>query len=160
MIKRSIYLKLAAWLPAIIMAYIISGFSAQDGEHSQGLSNKIAGYIVEFAKSSELIEGIEGNENLYIEKLQVPIRKGAHMAEYAVFSACCYFALWVWSLKRNYRYFAAVLIAFLYAATDEIHQLFVPGRTGQLKDVFIDTLGAILMMLILYLINKMSKKKG
>lgn len=35
------------------------------------------------------------------------------------------------------------LIAVLYAASDEIHQLFVPGRSGQLSDVILDSAGAL-----------------
>ena len=35
------------------------------------------------------------------------------------------------------------LIAALYAASDEIHQLFVPGRSGQLSDVILDSAGAL-----------------
>ncbi|UYJ41604.1 MAG: VanZ family protein [Lachnospiraceae bacterium] len=34
------------------------------------------------------------------------------------------------------------MIAVLYACTDEYHQLFVPGRSGQLRDVMIDAVGA------------------
>ena len=44
--------------------------------------------------------------------------------------------------KESKYLFLAILASALYACTDELHQLFVPGRTGQIFDVFVDTLGA------------------
>jgi VanZ family protein len=40
----------------------------------------------------------------------------------------------------------AIITAILYGASDEIHQSFVPSREGTLRDVFIDTLGILLMV--------------
>ena len=47
--------------------------------------------------------------------------------------------------RRKFRkeMFLPWLIAALYAASDEIHQLFVPGRSGQLSDVILDSAGAL-----------------
>ena len=44
--------------------------------------------------------------------------------------------------KRN-RKMKALLFATLYACSDEIHQLFVVGRSGALIDVFVDMIGMI-----------------
>ena len=44
--------------------------------------------------------------------------------------------------KESKYLFLTILASALYACTDEFHQLFVPGRTGQIFDVFVDTLGA------------------
>lgn len=52
----------------------------------------------------------------------------------------------------------SVLLSFLYACTDEIHQIFVPGRSAQFRDVLIDTLGASFGALITYLIIKLFTK--
>ena len=44
---------------------------------------------------------------------------------------------------RGYRHILfSAIVCVLYAATDEIHQLFVPGRGGQIRDVLIDSIGA------------------
>ena len=55
----------------------------------------------------------------------------------------------------------SVLSTALYAVTDEIHQLFVPGRSGQITDVILDScgglIGAVLSATILYLIRKRKK---
>lgn len=52
----------------------------------------------------------------------------------------------------------SILLSLLYACTDEIHQIFVPGRSAQFRDVLIDTLGASFGTLIAYLIIKLITK--
>lgn len=52
---------------------------------------------------------------------------------------------WSWPLAR-----LAMCVAALYAATDELHQAFVPSRTGSAIDVLIDSAGAILGVIALY----------
>ncbi|MDE6730536.1 MAG: VanZ family protein [Oscillospiraceae bacterium] len=67
------------------------------------------------------------------------VRKAAHFTEYAVLGCLFYFNL-------NYKksgFLLAVLLTGLYACTDEFHQLFVSGRSGQLRDVAIDTCGGL-----------------
>jgi VanZ family protein len=43
----------------------------------------------------------------------------------------------------------ALVLASTYAATDEFHQLFVPGRHGAVRDWMIDTLGALTATVVL-----------
>ena len=46
----------------------------------------------------------------------------------------------------------AFLLGTVYAITDEIHQLFVPGRSGEIRDVLIDSSGVLLGVFIIYLL--------
>mgnify|MGYP003309055667 FL=1 len=66
-------------------------------------------------------------------------------------------------LTRVNTYLYSIIICFIYACTDEIHQLYVVGRTGQFIDVLIDTIGALLGCLVFYIgskiINKNRKRK-
>ena len=48
----------------------------------------------------------------------------------------------------------------LYASTDEIHQLFVPGRSGMVRDVFIDSIGGIIGVGITFIYENIKKKKS
>ena len=63
--------------------------------------------------------------------------------------------------NNNLALFIVLLSAFCYSLTDEFHQLFVNGRTGQFSDCLIDTSGAILGILLFKIIliikNKLSK---
>ena len=52
----------------------------------------------------------------------------------------------------------SILFSFLYACTDELHQIFVPGRSAQFRDVLIDTLGASFGIAITYLTIKFFTK--
>ena len=70
------------------------------------------------------------------------LRKLAHLAEYAILGALLDRAL------RRPQLVVAVALAGLYAVTDEVHQLFVEGRHGSPLDVAIDTLGALLGVLL------------
>jgi VanZ family protein len=47
------------------------------------------------------------------------------------------------------------ILCFLYACSDEIHQLYVPGRSGNIKDVFVDSIGISLVLVVYYF-----KKRG
>jgi VanZ family protein len=73
----------------------------------------------------------------------VILRKFAHIAEYAILTALLFWALQVHLASRTYGLFMAVVIALLYAFSDEWHQSFVPGREGSLRDVGTDSLGVI-----------------
>ena len=72
------------------------------------------------------------------------VRKTAHFTEYAILGILFYFFYrQTLPQKNGLRLFVlAILSSFLYACTDEIHQLFIPGRSGQFTDVLVDTLGA------------------
>lgn len=63
------------------------------------------------------------------------------------------------ALRRNgtkgyKRIVFALPICILYAASDEIHQIFVPGRAAQVKDVFIDSAGASVGILMYWVISR------
>lgn len=98
-------------------------------------------------------------------KIDYPVRKTAHATEYMILSICLFgtFA----DAKIRKKILSQMLAwgtATLYAATDEIHQLFVGGRAGRVKDVMIDSSGALTGMLIIgiivLIINKSKNKKN
>ena len=64
------------------------------------------------------------------------LRKGAHLAEYAV--------LGLLLMRALGQQLPALAVAIAYAATDEVHQHFVAGRHGSPLDVAIDTVGLLL----------------
>lgn len=141
-------LKICVWIPAILMAAVIFGFSGQDGESSGSLSRKAANVIVDFADSIHLVDVRWNGREQLVEKLQLPIRKAAHVTEYALLAALIYIALAVDGLKWKFTGCAAFCISVLFACSDEFHQLFVPGRNGAAADVLIDAAGILLAAVI------------
>lgn len=83
-------------------------------------------------------------EEQLIEKLNKPLRKCMHASEYFVLSILIFNCLKTFKISGWKTVIIPIGIAFLYACTDEFHQLFVAGRTSQFTDVLIDTSGAIL----------------
>ena len=83
-----------------------------------------------------------------IEILNFTIRKLAHITEYFILT------LLVYSLSKEYtknekkRIIISILFSMIYSCTDELHQNFVPGRTGVYKDCLIDSIGCIIFLLI------------
>jgi VanZ family protein len=69
------------------------------------------------------------------------LRKGAHMTEYAILA--------VLLVRATGSYAWAFAFAVAYAASDEVHQLFVRGRHGSPIDVAIDAVGALIGITLL-----------
>lgn len=127
---------------------LIFGMSSQNGEESGGLSKKVSEIICSvFIPDFEDLPGAE--QELYISKLNYPVRKCAHMTEYCIL-AILYYCTLVSITKRAW---VRIVISFtgatLYAVTDEIHQLFVGGRAGAFTDVLFDSAGALLGLIII-----------
>ncbi len=93
------------------------------------------------------------------QKIEGPVRKAAHMTEYGVLAFFIYVWIGKWMNAGLKRYLSALLISALYAASDEIHQLFIPGRSGRVTDVLIDSSGALIVIVICALADSVSNKK-
>ncbi len=85
----------------------------------------------------------------FVESIDHQVRKSAHASEYCVLGVLAFFVFYDNKKERRSFYIKALTLSFLYAVTDEIHQLFVSGRSGQFSDVLIDTAGAALGLLFL-----------
>jgi VanZ family protein len=78
----------------------------------------------------------------YFGEIDVLIKKGGHAIGYAML-ALAYFTALPPRLSIGYRIVMAFFMTILFALSDEFHQSFVEGRTSSLRDVVIDSLGAI-----------------
>ena len=126
-------------------------FSSQDNVQTNTLSikftEKIAATVFSgySAMSEDMKTAVVSEMNLYI-------RKTAHFSLYFFMSMVIYLFFAV--LRRKYLFsgIISILICFMYASLDEFHQKFVPGRTPLVKDVMIDTSGAILGSILCFMI--------
>jgi VanZ family protein len=131
---------LRAWLPVIGMCVVIFLFSMDS--HSMQHSNWVLAHLLKFF-------GVFTPWRL--ARLSYPFRKFAHLSVYAVLALLTYRAF---ALDRGLVFHAraawlAMLFCAFYAATDEFHQSFVPGRTPAFHDVVVDVCGAGLALLFL-----------
>lgn len=151
--------KILVWIPPVVIAMSIFGFSSQNAEESSGLSTKAAIAIIRFADDSHIVDVNDKNETEFIENLQYPIRKCAHMTEYMIFTLSVLFALFVWGVRNKLLYIEAFAVSVIFASTDEFHQLFVPGRSGMVSDVLIDSTGAAIGLFIVWGVGNIIRKR-
>lgn len=129
-------------IPVLVFMAVIFAFSARTAEQSMENSDAVVDILLEIGQQENKISQPEGKE-IY-QTLVVLVRKGAHMAEYAVLCMLAALHLTCWGLAGKKLALCSVIFSALYAASDEFHQLFVEGRSGQATDVLIDTMGAVL----------------
>ncbi|MDO5376771.1 MAG: VanZ family protein [Clostridia bacterium] len=130
--------KLRAWALCFIWMAVIFAMSTMPGD----VSGEQSGTVVEILSQALEQLGISYPETSPLS-LELLIRKGAHMAEYAVL---------FWLYRRALRLSGArcpgrmaLLLCALYASSDEFHQVFTEGRGPSPVDVAIDTADAALM---------------
>ena len=90
------------------------------------------------AESNWLIRLIPGLGEEEVIQLSFYVRKCAHFLEYTLLGSSIYMAA-----AGRRRAALSWLIAAAYAVSDEIHQIFIPGRSCELRDICIDSLGAL-----------------
>lgn len=136
--------KYIKWFLVFAWMILIFLFSSESGIDSTETSQFFVEKVEPFF--THLIPGIS------FELITMIIRKMAHFFLYFVLGilvGSVTFANKKWCIL-------SLLICLIYACTDEIHQVFVPGRSGQLKDVFIDLIGSSVGI---YLYNWFRRKK-
>ena len=90
----------------------------------------------------------------FVEKYDHPVRKAAHVTEYAILAFLISMALFESDASKNIkkkRFFISWIISALYAVSDELYQHFVPGRSCEIKDMCIDSSGAAIGVCLAFL---------
>ena len=152
--KKSIFIVLLVlWMGFI---FSMSCENAEESSNTSGQTIKVVlSTVPEFEKQPE-----EVKVNI-IEELQFIVRKSAHFIGYMILGILASGLILQYE-NINKKYPLAFLICVIYAISDEIHQLFVPGRAGQVRDVLIDSagslLGIILVMAFVKILIKFNKK--
>ncbi|HEU6448431.1 MAG TPA: VanZ family protein [Verrucomicrobiae bacterium] len=149
--KFQLFLKF--WLPVLIWMVLIFSFSsdAHSYEHSSRFFEPFLRWLFPHLAQSQ------------IEIIHHLCRKCCHLGEYAILALLIFRALnrsqnlppWSWP-----RVLGALLIVFLYAGTDEFHQVFVPTRTPHFTDVLIDTAGGAVGLLGFWILKERGKTRN
>lgn len=90
--------------------------------------------------------------------LDIILRKIAHATEFGVLTYLIYLSFIDFKLSAKKSLLLALILAFLYAASDEFHQSFVPGREMALLDFLVDATGASLSFYLI-LISRLKDRK-
>lgn len=132
----------------VLWTWLIFSFSSQDGGESSGLSRKVVEF---FVKDPDLVN-----------KIEPYARKIAHFSEYGLGGILfiSLFSTYNWTDRRKIT--TSILLGAWYAIMDELYQLMIPGRSGALKDVYIDSLGiatgVIGMLIVIKIFEKLKNK--
>lgn len=139
--------RLLRWFLVLINMIVIFMFSAQNGQES----GQVSGFVGQLM------------EKIIIAKWffqVIPLRKAAHFTIYFLLGILVIRALWLHKNTLRQRVVTAAAFCFLYACSDEFHQSFVPGRAASIRDVLIDTSGAltgIIVLLVLINVRRVTK---
>ena len=140
------------WLPVLFwMALVFSASAdAQSFHHSSIYFEPLLRWLFPHLPPSQ------------IEAIHHAFRKCCHLTEYAILAWLFWRGIrkpvkndprpWRWSEAG-----LALAIVFAYAASDELHQAFVPTRTAQVSDVLVDTSGGAAGLLLLWMRHKFFK---
>ncbi len=149
--KRRMKSNVAGILAVLWMA-VIFAFSAQPKEESSRVSEEVSESLLNV--TGWLFRLNIDEERVYeiARALERFVRKGAHMTEFAILAVLLYLWIGRWRMPRLRQYVIAVMLALLYAGSDEFHQLFVEGRAGLLSDVLVDGTGAAVGLALFILV--------
>ena len=142
------------WVITIVWAIIIFCFSGQTAEQSKKISTTVSDKVVEIVP--ELKTELRKDQEMLLAATKVIVRKIAHGVLFFVLAILVLPLLQTYPKMLKFAYLAAFIICVLYAAGDELHQHFVPGRAALLADMGIDAAGSFLGLSISYVIKKLS----
>lgn len=129
-------MKIFSWAAVIVWMALIFYLSHQPATESNEQSTGITEIII------TTLENLVPNAEIDIRGFHHMVRKNAHFIAYFILGVLVINSLRV-SGVRGYRSMVLALgICVLYAISDEVHQLFIPGRSGEVSDVLIDSAGA------------------
>ena len=144
-----VYKKWISFILLIVVIFIIFYFSNQEGEQSNQISDSLA----ETMRIQVEIDRIPlGGQPLMFG---LSLRKYAHIFLYGLVGIFTFFSLG----QRKLRPVIAVIICYVFAVFDELHQYFIPGRTAQFSDTLIDMCGFFPAILGCWAINVLWKQK-
>lgn len=159
------YMLFFAWIGLMVLIFWFSNIPADEStEQSLTIGKFICSLVVngfdEMSASAQIDQA---------KLIDHAVRKSAHFCEFAALGALTFNSAYLIfnslkvrkrvNLRKGYLLIFSILWCILYAATDEVHQLFVEGRYGSPLDVLLDTAGSVTAMLIIILIKKNIDKR-
>ncbi len=149
--KKKLILRYVFLVLSVGMMGLIFFFSSQSGAQSSSASGSVAAWVQKVL-GSFLPEG-------FVEWCVANLRKGAHVFLYACLGAFFSVFFFTFSCKEWLYWLLPFAVCFVYACSDELHQLFVPERVGAFTDVFIDAIGFTLSCGIANGVRRLRTKK-
>lgn len=138
--KRIIY-----GILVIVWMVLVFVFSSQNGEESKRTSGYFSDKVVQIIASVKTDINVEDTEEI----ISFIIRKMAHFSIYFVGGILIFNFVNTFPLKLRNVMLLAFVLGCVYSISDEIHQLFISERAGQIRDVLIDSTGVLIAILLM-----------
>jgi VanZ family protein len=141
---------------------VIFSFSQQSGKESAELSGEITEEVVHLIV--ENYDQLSPEQQIDAkEQISFVVRKLAHFTEYLILGLLLFQLVRTYTIKRSKEALISWGVGTLYAASDELHQMFSDGRSPQVRDVCIDSAGVLtgvlVTLLFLYFYERAIDKK-
>jgi VanZ family protein len=134
-----------AWTAVVIWMAVIFVFSHQTGQQSGQLSNSLARLLTKILQRPD--------DPAAISRLEGILRMLAHGGVFFILGLLTCWAFSETSTAHLRNALLTFIVCALYAASDELHQVFIPGRAGQLSDYLIDLAGVVLAIILYQLVS-------
>ena len=141
-----------AWSLVLLWMGVIYGLSAQVAVESNALSHGVTEIVV------ETVQAVVPSVELSVDTLNHLVRKNAHLFAYLVLGMLVSHAFARNGLHGSENAKYTIRICVLYALSDEVHQMMVPGRGPAFMDVMIDSLGVCIGLSIYYFMRLAGKR--
>lgn len=137
----------------ILWCLLIFMFSSENGDKSASRSQVITNNAVD--KYEEVFDKEVENRDKVVDNLEVVIRKSAHFTLYFILGILTFINFNDLDISVKKKTIYALIFCVCYAISDELHQLFVSERGSKIMDVFIDSLGSLTgITIVWFLLDK------
>lgn len=134
-----------AWSMVVIWMAVIFVFSHQSSEVSGGFSASLAEFFLRLFGMAADEAAVSLADNV--------IRNIAHGFIFFVLGLFVSYAFETVNIREFANAGLTFIVSSIYAVSDEVHQIFIPGRAGQLIDFLIDALGIVIAIIVYQLIK-------
>lgn len=132
----------------IIWMFVIFNFSSQNGPKSTNTSDVVTSMVVNVTTSVTNKNVSREEVKKRVEDSTFLVRKTAHFTEYLILGILVLQLLSDYTKINKRMLIVSLIICYLYAVSDEVHQIFIPGRTAKVLDTFIDGAGSLVGIVI------------
>ena len=143
------------WILSAMIWMVLIFFFTQLPYFTGEKTSSVIEKVVETEQDISQPSSKESND-INVNILNLIVRKTTHVIVFGILA----FLLFKSLEPNKSAYILSWFITFLYAITDEWHQSFMEGRVASFKDVMLDSFGAALVLLLVFLIERRKKRKA
>ena len=142
----------------ILWMFVIFNFSSQNGSKSTKTSDVVTSMVVNVTTNVTNKDISREEVKKKVEDSTFLVRKTAHFTEYLILGILVFQLLSDYTKISKKTIIFSLLICYLYAVSDEVHQIFIPGRTAKIMDTFIDGAGSLFGIILANIYYKKCRK--